>query len=370
MRIAYLTDINLGIDSGVQKKHLMQASCWRQQGHAVKIFSIPAEWSPNSAKLSEDDIMVFDSPLAKIKSKGLSVYLRKIFTVNQVIKALKDFKPDVVYAREVLWYPGLNRIIKNFPVIWEANTLLLKEVSLVSHPLVKKANRIFIPKLYKNLKGVVAVTHEIGDLFKPYNIPVEVVANGIDFSKFPDPSRAADDVEKINVLFVGSPGMEWHGTEHFCEMASLTPFADFHLVGPVHKNEQMISNLHQYGYMQTGELQQLYKKMDIAVGSLGLYLKGMHEACPLKVREYCAMGLPTIMGYKDTDLHGADFILEIDNNPQGVKSSIREIHHFIHKWKGKRINRENAISYLDTGKKEIIRLNFMKSIAKKYSKSS
>jgi len=362
MRIAYFTDINLSIDSGVQKKTLMQAASWRKEGHTVKIFCVPAEMSETPVT-STEDIQVFDTPYAKVKPKGVSVYLRKILTVGAVTKALKTYKPDVVYAREVLWYPGLTRIIRQFPVVWEGNTLLLQEIAVNSHPLIRFVNKMFMPRLYQHLKGVVAVTEEIGELFKPYNIPVEVVANGIDFSLFPPEENSVRPNEKINIIFVGSPGMDWHGVDLFIEMAALTPSAEFHLVGPLNEYKVKSSNIHQYGYMKTPELKQLYKKMDIAVGSLGLYRKQMYEACPLKVREYCAIGLPVIMGYRDTDLNGTDFILEIENNADGVKNSIDKIHDFIAKWKGKRIDREVAANYLDTGKKEKRRLKFMEKIA-------
>jgi len=41
----------------------------------------------------------------------------------------------------------------------------------------------------------------------------------------------------------------------------------------------------------------------MGLSTLGLFLKNMDEACPLKSREYISLGLPFIYGYKDQDIN-------------------------------------------------------------------
>ena len=103
-------------------------------------------------------------------------------------------------------------------------------------------------------------------------------------------------------------------------------------------------------------LGELYKKMDIAIGTLALHRKKMEEASPLKVREYVAYGLPVIIGYIDIDLNNEEFILNIGNYEENVVESIDAIVKFIESWKNKVIDLD--ISRIDMNKKEKQRLKF------------
>lgn len=51
------------------------------------------------------------------------------------------------------------------------------------------------------------------------------------------------------------------------------------------------------------ELEEFLSKMHIGVATLGLYRKHLQSTTTLKVREYCAIGLPFIYAYTDPDLH-------------------------------------------------------------------
>lgn len=363
MRIAYLTDINITIETGVQKKMKMQLEMWKSLGNEAKFFSIPSEMNDDVPLVNSDYVHFFDHPISRTPFKGLNVYLRRIFTVNAVRRELKRYKPDIVYVREMLWFPGITRILSLFPVIWESNTLLLNELKAIAHPLVYTANKWMLPSVYKKLDGVIGVTEEITKTYEKYTTQCAVIANGITVRKthLPPPPRKNN---RPKIIFVGSPGMKWHGTEHFFQMAELTPQADFYIVGPTVNNTNTTSlpNLTQYGYMKNQDLQQLYPKMDIAVGSLALYVNNMHEACPLKVREYFLYGFPLILAYKDTDFSGTPFVLEIGNHKNGVKDSIKDIHEFIESWKGKRINIQEYASLVDTELKEKKRLDVFRKV--------
>jgi hypothetical protein len=88
----------------------------------------------------------------------------------------------------------------------------------------------------------------------------------------------------------------------------------------------------------------------------------MNEACPLKVREYLAYGLPIIIGYSDTDfLERPDFILTLPNHENNVNESLSEIEKFVLKWKGKRVPRD-MITHIDICEKEKQRLSFFQSV--------
>jgi hypothetical protein len=88
----------------------------------------------------------------------------------------------------------------------------------------------------------------------------------------------------------------------------------------------------------------------------------MEEACPLKVREYLAYGIPTIIGYKDTDFpNGAPFLLCLPNTPDNVEKNLDRIEAFVLSWKGKRVPR-SEIEHLDLKVKEEKRIIFIEEV--------
>ena len=104
------------------------------------------------------------------------------------------------------------------------------------------------------------------------------------------------------------------------------------------------------------------EKADIAVGTLALHRKGMAETSALKVAEYMAYGLPTIIGYQDTNfLNGAEFILELPNAPDNVERSLPLIQQFVTAWMGKRVPRQQIV-HVDSAEKEKQRLAFFEQI--------
>src|SRR5690606_35583904 len=99
-----------------------------------------------------------------------------------------------------------------------------------------------------------------------------------------------------------------------------------------------------------------------SIGSLAMHRNSMLEACPLKVREYCAFGLPVILGYRDTDLEGQDFVLNIGNYESNVEDNIEEIRQFVIKWHNKVVNHTITEPILSYKYKEEKRLRFFESI--------
>jgi hypothetical protein len=105
------------------------------------------------------------------------------------------------------------------------------------------------------------------------------------------------------------------------------------------------------------------QRATIAIGTLGLYRKKMDEACPLKVREYLAFGLPVLAGYEDTDVPaGADYFLRLPNDNAPLAPHREKIAGWLDRWRGRRVP-HTAIAHLDTVEKEKRRLAFIQSIA-------
>jgi len=360
MRIAYLTDIDLTEESGVLTKHLMQCKNWHELGHQVKVFNIP----PTTKKQSIIRIIdheIFFSKILPVSQLSLSLFLNKLFVVNKVIDSLRLFKTDVIYLRSTTWFPGLERIVAAFPTVIEFNSVLEKEMKLMLSNKMQFIHKIGKDLLYRKAAGYVGVTREISDYYGGlYRRPTITIANGYDMARVKDTENKSDNI-RPQLIFVGTPGYSWHGVDLFLRAATLIPEFDFHLIGDTIENVKL-DNFFQYGFLQRDELELLYPKMDIGVGSLALFRKSMIEASPLKVREYCAYGLPVIIGYKDTDLSGKNYVLEIDNSPDGIEQNIDRIRAFVLAWKNKRVSYTQVADVIDYQKKEAIRIDFFKQI--------
>ncbi len=73
------------------------------------------------------------------------------------------------------------------------------------------------------------------------------------------------------------------------------------------------------GQLSGKKLDELYDNSDIAVGSLGFYKAGLQSGAPIKLREYCARGIPFIYAYQDISFHeGNDYAYRIPNDETPV----------------------------------------------------
>ncbi|MCW3462078.1 glycosyltransferase [Chitinophaga nivalis] len=371
MKIAYFTDINLHEPNGILTKLSMQCQEWIKAGNVVKVFSVP-----NTGKIPEHtpqlpfDFEIFDSRFSKkFHNSGYASYIRKFFVTGKVLAALKRFQPDVLYVRDLIWYPGLERIIKSFPAVIELNTLLESELSLIASGKVQRMHNWGSLKSYSAAKGFVGVTKEITSFYtKKYGHQGITLGNGYTVSTVEARQATTENKSgRPQLIFVGYPGLAWHGVDKLIELSENIPEIDVHVVGPIVEENglKIPANMIQHGFLDKAPLAELYQQMDIGIGTLALHRKNMTEASPLKVREYCAYGLPVILAYNDTDLSGQDFVLEIENDEDTIRKNIVRIKQFISTWQHTRVAISKVIPLIDYAAKEQQRLKFMQSIAEK-----
>ena len=121
-------------------------------------------------------------------------------------------------------------------------------------------------------------------------------------------------------------------------------------------------NLHLHGLLRRREYLPLLAEADVAIGSLALHRKSMEEASPLKVAEYLAYGLPTIIGYSDGRFpDGAPFLLRLPNVEDSIGPCIGAIEEFVGHWRGRRVERA-SIGGIDARLVEGRRLEFIRSV--------
>lgn len=362
MRIAYLLDWDITANSGVLNKVEMQVRMWEEAGHQVFV-CFTSYKTQKQFIIKTSNVRVFERPsLAGLYFNPVRTFVGKAISFFQVLQYLKKIKPDVLYFRQSgMWFPFLDKILKRYPTVMEVNTLDLKEITIHYNVINRTVYKYGRKRILKAVRGLVAVTGEIGKTFEHVGKPVAIIANGT--QSFSQAKPAALNKSTTDLIFVCSPGQPWQGEDSVVMMAGIFPEFNFHIVGPETGGQDIPDNVRFYGYLNKQELYKLYEKMDVGIGTLALYRKGMYEACPLKVREYLALGLPVILGYTDTDLDGAPFALNIGCYPNNIQDHIEEIRKFIYAWRGKRVAEAAYMPLIGIPSKEEKRLAFMKSIA-------
>ncbi len=83
---------------------------------------------------------------------------------------------------------------------------------------------------------------------------------------------------------------------------------------------------------------------------------GLREGCPLKVREYLLAGLPTVIGYEDTDFPGElPWYLGHYDGPEQVRAFAAQV-------RGRRAPRDELEPLLSWHAKETARLAFLEHV--------
>lgn len=356
MKVFYLAEWDAFGNSGVIRKIKAQYETWRKLGVDARLVIVSPE-GPEGAKplISGDGITVITHRVARY---GLGKFF-KAMALREARKIVAAFSPDVIYYRQSSWTPGILGVLRKAEcVVVEINSNDVFEISQYGWAKARYhlATRRWLIKL---AKGFVCVGRELSEYYSRYGKPVEVVGNGFDTtSVIPRPVPRNN---RVQLVFVGSPGQSWHGVDKLVEVADQFSDMDFHIVGEHVENPP--SNFIVHGYLDWNQLSALYGKMDFGFGTLALHRKSMSEISPLKSREYVAYGLPVIGAYEDTDLEGCEFFLRIPNVESGVKESIPMIRIFIQSWKDRELDVSLVKSRVDSTHKEMRRLGFMKRLA-------
>ena len=351
MKIAYLLNVGAGKESGVLKKIVEQAAVWLAQRHEVKLFM---QWPDDNiwSGLKTLPVETF-APLTRRQR-----YTRSGLGVPQVLA----WKPELVYQRFSTFYPPYRRLLKAQPVVLEVNTDDLTEYRYQRKWRSFTYHRLTRGLVLKYAAGLVYVTRNLSQkpYFTSYRKPGIVIANGIDLSQYnplPPPNHS-----QPHLTFIGTPGWPWHGVEKVVQLARIFPDWRFDIVGYQRSDidQDAPPNVFFHGMLDGDSYQKLLTKTDVSIGTLAYHKIRMQEGCPLKLRQYLAYGLPTIIAYQDTDFpEGHPLILQLPNTTDNIESHQEQIRQFVERVKGTRIARESIMS-IDSTQKEHKRLEFFR----------
>jgi len=347
------------LSSSIGKKIGNQIKVWRKLGHTIQFFSHLHSAHANE-KLIEGQRFYYHND-----GGLLSCEWDRITAAGKLLESVRIFQPDVIYLRWGMYVHPMKRIFKIAPTIIEINTNDYEEHKLLGF-LKNQYNRLTRSVLLGNASGHVFTSKELAEnsVFTKFNKPHIVITNGIVLEN--TPFYAAPNNTSPHLVFIGTPGMAWHGVEKLVRFAQHFPDIKVNIVGleSIEGYSRLPSNFILHGYKVEKEYEKLLSSADAAIGTLSLHLKGMQEASPLKIRDCAARGIPCILPYKDTDLFDLDCreILNIPNTPDNITTHAVEIHDFIERMQGKRLDRSLIESRIDMFQKEKQRVEFFSSI--------
>jgi len=359
MRIAYISlHWPRPRSSGIGRKIEEQISTWEQAGHTVRFFSHQA------CKNSSDELVPGENFKFQAKSGfpgRILTEVNRCWAVVHLLKALRDFSPDLIYLRWGMYVFPSHEIFKIAPVVVEINT---NDVSqhVILGPLLSTYNRITRSIYLRRACGFVFISNElaVNENFSVYRHPGIVIANGIDLSENLPVNAPSNTRPRLG--FIGTPNMAWHGVDKLIRLAVLCPELDIDVIGIDKLDDGKVKpgNLFLHGYLDKEEARDALSKVDVGLGTLALHRINMNEASPLKTREYLAYGIPTIFPYKDSDLDDVsiDTILKIPNSEDNIEQNWKTISEFTSQMRGKRVDRELIARQIGSQYKESARLKF------------
>jgi hypothetical protein len=351
MKIAYVTFERQGNQTGKGKKIEFQIEEWMRLGHqVVHIVLNVAPFGETSAATR----YVF-------KRNVIKPMLSAVLSRGRLRAELEAYQPDVVYVRQMPWWPGLVHCLKGFNVIQEINSDMENEYRLFRGISSLKFYLYKFSKDFQNsvTKGDVFVSRELANKYSVEGVPYCVIGNGYQFNETFQPDKKTN--QRPQLIFACSGIKPWHGLDKVVQLARLIPEMDFHIVTPDHK-QGTHGNLCYHGGMYGEDLLSLYRQMDFGIGSLAFHRLSMSEGSVLKTREYAANGLPIIAGYEDTDLCSESYFVNIGNYEDNVSNSGEKIRAFVKQWTGKPFPYNDARTLLSVERKERDRLVFFERV--------
>lgn len=354
MRIAYIVYWDFSRENGVLKKIARQIRAWKKKGHEVTVFAFSAG---HGIWPEIDDIRIE------------AIYARRlrnaILKSNILFKKVAFWKPDLIYCRFYTYYPGIVKLMSEFPVVLEINSNVVNEMRLSSAFYLYWYHAFLHKKALMNAAGFAFLTPETAANYSKYKKPIVVIGDSVDLNEYhqtPPPCNAVP-----HIVFMASGAADWHGLDKILWLSKACKHWHFDLIGVEESTVRSDAggNVSAHGFLNRAEYENFMTKADIAIGTLALHRIGMNQTAPLKVREYLAYGLPTIVGYQDSDFPiPVDYLLELPNTETNVIDNLQSIVKFVEHWVGKRVPKEK-VTHLDANVKEEKRLAFFSSLLHK-----
>jgi glycosyltransferase involved in cell wall biosynthesis len=219
---------------------------------------------------------------------------------------------DFLYVRRIMpVHYGIIKLFyrikknnKNCKIVYELPTYPYDN----EHKTLRSKVGLYIDKLFRNkLKKYVDRIATVSDDSIIFGIPTIRFANGIICSNIPVQTPKEND-KNIHLILVAQ-FTQWHGYDRLIEGLNNYYKKNQHQLVYVHfvgdgpelqsykymvKKYDISAYIFFYGLLYGEELNKVFNKANLAVGSLGSHRIGIYLTSALKSREYLARGLPMI----------------------------------------------------------------------------
>ena len=176
--------------------------------------------------------------------------------------------------------------------------------------------------------------------------PTLRISNGIDFRQIALRQAPPSAEAGLHLIAVAEIHF-WHGLDRLIEglgryYAQQPPYpVYFHIVGPLsgsREEREILTPIHQYGLEQVvtlhgpqhgAQLDALFDRCHLAIGSLGRHRSGITSIKTLKNREYAARGFAFVYSEQDADFDAQPYVLKVpaDESPIDVPRLVEFYRH-------------------------------------------
>ena len=328
MNILFLVFHGFNPSNGISKKISYQINALKDLGHNVYLCYFSSDENGYKTRWIDDVPLIqygsglkgkilkrieFDSIAQySIQHKIEFVYMRSDhnanpFTINMIRKMKKA---GIRVVMEIPTYPYDHE-----------DDILLKNLELF-------IDKCFRCQLAKQLYRIVTFT----GYEWIFGVKTIQISNGIDFSQIKMKQQINDTTNEFHLIGVAEIHL-YHGFDRLIKglqdyYANNPEYkVYFHLVGNFFGNQEKKSilsllkqdpQLHPYvilhGAKHGEELDILYEKADMAIGSLARHRSGITDIKTLKNREYAARGLSFIYSETDSDFDQMTYVLKVPAN--------------------------------------------------------
>ena len=251
------------------------------------------------------------------RGRGFNSLNHYVFFYDHLKKLCKEKRYDFVYVRYPFALPSFVswlRSLKTFNlaccVIIEVPTYPYRQEMKTPKQRILLALDDFGKGRLKHHADAVVTFFGQDEIF---GIRCIKSGNGIDIDRFPVRQPPNNNAE-ISIITVANIA-DWHGIDRAIEgLAQASPQTrsriSLNIVGrgpaeerlrSLLQSRSLESSVHFHGIQMGTALDELFARNDIALGSLGMHRLGLERSSSLKVREYCARGIPFVVASEDPD---------------------------------------------------------------------
>ncbi len=316
--------------NGISKKIRYQIHALEEYGLDVRICYTTDE-NGHKRRFVDNEVLVD-------YGSGIKGKILKRIEFNSIARYVKDNKIEFVYMRcyqnaNPFLISMLNKIRKTgAKIVMEIPTYPYdKEYITLQMKLELLVDKCFRRCLAQRIDKIVTFSnHSV-----IFNIPTIQISNGIDFEQIKVKEHMNDTSSALQLIGVAEIHY-WHGFDRLlngmAEYYKSSPDYKvyFHIVGNLtgERERELIltiieaNSLQEYVFLHGAchgeELDELFERADMGIGSLGRHRSGITHIKTLKNREYSARGLPFIYSETDSDFDKCPFVLKVSANETPV----------------------------------------------------